>query len=71
MTDKTELEVTREDRVAAWPYRADYYREEDINGWLRGEYDHNRIIQALARHRLATRPPDPMVVQLPPFSRYW
>ena len=62
MTDKTELEVTREDRVAAWPYRADYYREEDINGWLRGEYDHNRIIQALARHRLATRATDPTPV---------
>lgn len=51
MTDAVR-EVTREDREAAWPFRAKCYGHLDRNGWLNGKYDHTPPIQAFAAHRL-------------------
>lgn len=69
MTDKTELEVTQADREAAadlWinvdgdaPTRAILH---EADRYRFGHYDHTPAVQAFARHRLATRAPDPTPV---------
>lgn len=47
------IEVTQEDREAAWPFRpARYSHEADHKAWHEGRYDHEPAIQAFARHRL-------------------
>lgn len=46
------VEAIPEDRDAAWPFRPEGYGPIDRPAWDSGVCDHNRMIQAFARHRL-------------------
>ena len=51
------VEVTQEDREAAWPLRPSCYRDDakTRHNWMDGVYDKLREIQAFARHRLRSQ----------------
>lgn len=53
----TEIEITDEDREAAWPCRPWHMTDTvaTCSAWNEGEYDHLKVIQAFARHRIAAR----------------
>ncbi len=54
MTDD-KLKPTKDDRLAAWPYRPSCYKgNETYTKWMNGLYDSCApVIQAFARHRIA------------------
>ena len=57
MTEKLEPMVEKIDRDAAWPFRPEGYGPIDKEAWDSGLCDHNRFIQAFARHRASSHGP--------------
>ena len=55
MTDADKVEVTQEDREAAWGHRPSCYTVDDYTDWAAGKYDFSAtIIKSFTRHRLAS-----------------
>ena len=55
------VSVTQADREAAWPHRPYPYGYSDHEAWFAGRYDDCAIVQAFARHRLASTQPVPAI----------
>lgn len=57
MTETKTVEVTQADRDAAWPHRPSCYKDDPVTGhnWRTGVYDKLSVVQAFARHRLASQ----------------